>query len=530
MIESITALLAGFAGGTFYWHLRAQRQLSAARVQATALVEAARSKAKAISAEGDERVAWARKKLIADDRREIEVERRDLADHEADIIEREQLLAGREKSTLEFETHVAEAAAALDADITKANDLEIQTRGVLENRLAALEAKCGQTRGELCEQLVRDQVSKVELASLMRLRETEEKMNEDAPSLSRMVMQVALERYDGPVHLEPVKNTLAFDEAADYDQLATVVSSCRTPFLEETGCEIVCDELARSVTVRGEDPLAREVARRVLRQLTAMRACEGERLRQIARQAKGEIEREVQNAGRRACRVLNIGRLHPDVLSLVGRLKYRLSYSQNQWRHSIEVGYLAGILADELGLDAAAARRGGLLHDIGKAMTHDHDGSHAVLGAEVARRCGEDEIIANAIGSHHNDEPVRSAIANIVTAADALSGGRPGARRESVTQYLNRIQDIQRIASRSPAVRRVDIMHAGREVRVVVAGEEQGALAPEEQQQHRGPVLTDGDIQPLAAEIARGIEKELTFAGQIRVTVIRESHAIAVAR
>jgi ribonuclease Y len=279
--------------------------------------------------------------------------------------------------------------------------------------------------------------------------------------------------------------------------------------------------------VRGDDPLARELARRVLRQLAALKDCDPDKIRAAARTLKMEVDREVQAAGRRAARVLEVGRLHPDILHLVGRLKYRLSYSQNQWRHSIEVGYLAGMMAEELGLDVAQARRGGLLHDIGKAMTHDHEGSHAVLGAEVARRCGEEEIVANAIGAHHNDEPPKSAIAHIVTAADAMSGARPGARRESVTQYLNRIQDLQRIASRSPAVRRVDIMQAGREVRVVVAGEERGAIDASER--HDGPIVADADIQPLAQEIARSIQSELTFAGQIKVTVIRESRSVAIA-
>jgi len=160
-------------------------------------------------------------------------------------------------------------------------------------------------------------------------------------------------------------------------------------------------------------------------------------------------------------------------------------------------------------------------------MTHHHEGSHAVLGAEVARRCGEDDIVSNAIASHHNDEPPRSAIAQVVTAADALSGGRPGARRESVTQYLNRIHDIQRIAGHAPAVKRVDIMQAGREVRVVVAGAEHGAIDPSER--HGGPSVADADLGRMAQDIARRIEREITYAGQIKVTVIRESRAVSVA-
>jgi ribonuclease Y len=165
------------------------------------------------------------------------------------------------------------------------------------------------------------------------------------------------------------------------------------------------------------------------------------------------------------------------------------------------------------------------LHDIGKAMTHDHEGSHAVLGAQVARRCGEDELIANAIGSHHNDEPPHGPIALVVTAADAMSGARPGARRENAAAYMGRLHDINRIASAFPHVERVDIMHAGREVRVVVASDERGSI----DERHHGPALKDADLFPLAQKIARTLEEEITYAGQIRVTVIRETRSISVA-
>ncbi|MEE8408229.1 MAG: HDIG domain-containing metalloprotein, partial [Myxococcota bacterium] len=300
-----------------------------------------------------------------------------------------------------------------------------------------------------------------------------------------------------------------------------------TAFSEEIGCDLACDVDAGTATVRGDDPLAREVARRVLRQIVNRSIHAPDRIRSIAKQVKGEVDREVQNAGRKAIRMLGIQRVHPDIMHLVGRLKYRLSYSQNQLKHAIEVAYISGMIANELGLDAGQARRGGLLHDIGKAMTHDHEGSHAVLGAEVARQCGEEEIIANAIGAHHYDERPLGPIAYIVAAADAISGARPGARRESVTNYVRRIQDIQEIASRSPAVRRVDVMRAGREVRVIVAGAELGAI--NESETSGGPLLRNDELQPLALDIVRDLEEELTFAGQIRVTVIRESRAVSIA-
>ena len=219
-------------------------------------------------------------------------------------------------------------------------------------------------------------------------------------------------------------------------------------------------------------------------------------------------------------------KVHPDIVSLIGRLKFRLSYSQNQLLHAVEVARLAGVLAEELGLNVKHAMRGGLLHDIGKAMTHDHEGSHAVLGAEVARRCGEMEVIANAIGAHHNDEPMNTPIAYVVTAADALSGARPGARRETASLYLARMQQLADIAhSSGRGVERVDIMHAGREIRLAVPGSEK--LVGEKARESR---YDDAAMIDLAEDLAKTIEEEVIYPGQIRVTVIRESRASAVAR
>jgi ribonucrease Y len=521
------AFLAGLGVTLGLWYRKAKRGLSLACRQAAEVRARTTQEARALFDASEARLVERREQWQSRAAADLANRLRELEEYESDLNEREQLQDSRERVSLEAASHLdAAVQAALEIE-RSIGEVDKQAADTRARHLAALEQKCGSSCAELREQLVRDWVSKVELASLMRLRESEDALTEAAPVESRSIMQVAIERYDGASHLERMHNTVPIEQREMFNQLADAVGNCHTVFVEEIGCELVCDEETRSVTVRGEDPIARELARRVLRQLAGQRGGDPERIRHAARLARSEIEREVQNAGRRACRALELGRVHPDIVNLIGRLKYRLSYSQNQLRHSIEVGHLAGIMAEELGLDPAAARRGGLLHDIGKAMTHDHDGSHAVLGAEVARRCREDEVIANAIGSHHNDEPPRTAIAQIVTAADAISGARPGARRESVTQYLTRISEIQRIASRSPAVRRVDIMQAGREVRVVVAGDERGAIAEEER--HRGPMLADADIQPLAREIAAGIEKELTFAGQIKVTVIRESRAVSVA-
>jgi ribonuclease Y len=520
-----------FAAGLFAALLVARRGrrdvLARVRATAQANLAAARDEANRARAEGE---LVAREEAIRLERElaaELERGRLELREYETELDERDAILSARETGLGEQELQVqAVERAALELGET-ASTLAREAEASLARRVGLLEVHSGILAPELQEQLVRERTSKLELELMMHLRERETALEENAAQESRAVMQTVAERYDGEGHLDRAQNAIPLESSRAFSALADPEGRCRAAFLEEVGCDLVLDEAQLAATVRGDDPLARELARRVLRQLASLAELVPDRIRAIARQSRVEVDREVQNAGRKALRELDLGRVHPDVLNLVGRLKFRLSYSQNQWRHSIEVAYLSGMLADELGLDAALARRGGLLHDIGKAMTHDHEGSHALLGADVARRCGEDEVVANAIASHHNDEPARGPIAFVVTAADAMSGGRPGARRESVTQYLNRIHDIQRIAGRAPAVKRVDIMQAGREVRVVVAGAENGAIDPSER--HEGPSLTDADLGPLAQDIARRIEEEITYAGQIKVTIIRESRSVSLA-
>jgi len=225
------------------------------------------------------------------------------------------------------------------------------------------------------------------------------------------------------------------------------------------------------------------------------------------------LEREVVDLGRKAFSELEIPRAHPDIIKLVGRLNWRTSYTQNQWKHAIEAAFLGGMMAAELGLDVKVTRRATLMHDIGKSLTHEIEGSHAVIGADYARRLGELEVVANAIGAHHADEPPNSVYAFLVAAADAMSGARPGARREQTEQYSTRLDDLERIGSGFRGVDRAFAVQGGRELRVYV----------------REDQVDDVRAIELSNEIARKISDELTFPGQIKVTVIRQVEAVEVA-
>ena len=272
-----------------------------------------------------------------------------------------------------------------------------------------------------------------------------------------------------------------------------------------------------AIRLEGLDGVGREVARRCVAWLArhpgAGAGVPARRVEQAARDISGELGRELIDLGRRACATLEIARPHPEIVDLVGRLNYRTSFTQNQWKHAVEAAFLCGMMAEELGLDLKLARRAALMHDIGKALTHALDGSHAVIGADIARRLGEPEMVANAIGAHHTDEPFNSPYAYLVAAADAMSGARPGARRQMEDNYVAKLDDLERITRSFPGIEEAFAVQGGREVRIYV-------------QEDR---VDDLSAVNLSAEVARKISAEMTFPGQIRVTVIREFKAIETA-
>jgi ribonucrease Y len=279
-----------------------------------------------------------------------------------------------------------------------------------------------------------------------------------------------------------------------------------------TGVKLAMGEGGDVVRLDGLDGVAREVARRTLLRLLAGTAGGGgTAVTRAAREVQEAVDAEVLASGERAFAILEIERAHPEITRLVGRLNWRTSHTQNQWKHAMEAAFLCGLMAEELGLSRALARRAALLHDIGKALSHEVEGAHAVIGADLARRLGEVELVANAIGAHHTDEPFASPYAHLVAAADALSGGRPGARRHTEDHYVAKIADLERISRDFPGVAEAFAVQGGREVRVLVREEE----------------VDDAGAVALSSSIAQAIANRLTFPGQIRVTVIRELKAVA---
>jgi ribonuclease Y len=285
-------------------------------------------------------------------------------------------------------------------------------------------------------------------------------------------------------------------------------------FEQITGVNVVIDDTPEAVLLSCFDPVRREVGRLTMEALVADGRIHPTRIEEVHERCEGEVETLCLRAGEDACLEMGITDLHPELVLTMGRLGYRTSYGQNVLKHLIESGHAAGLLADELGLDRALCVRAAFLHDIGKALTHEVEGSHAMVGADLARRHGESEDVVHAIAAHHNEVEPQTVEAVIAQAADAISGARPGARRESIEAYLTRLHRLEDIALAKPGVEKVFAMQAGRDVRVMVLPDQ----------------VDDLGAQLLARDIAKQFEEELTYPGQIKVTVIRESRASEVAR
>lgn len=281
-----------------------------------------------------------------------------------------------------------------------------------------------------------------------------------------------------------------------------------------TGIDLIIDDTPEAVIISGFNPVRREVARLSLEKLIADGRIHPSRIEEVVKKAEQEVEEKIREAGEQATFDVGVHGIHPEIIKLIGRLRYRTSYGQNVLQHSLEVAFLCGIMASELGINVKEAKRAGLLHDIGKAVDHEVEGSHAVIGANLARKHGETAQMVHAIGAHHEDEKPETILAVLVQAADALSGARPGARREMLETYVKRLGDLERIGTSFPGCTSCFAIQAGREIRVLVSSDK----------------VSDAQSHVLAKDIARKVEDEMTYPGQIKVNVIRETRAVDYAK
>jgi ribonuclease Y len=395
----------------------------------------------------------------------------------------------------------------------------------LQERTRAL-AKREQEIGARLEQVAGLTAQEAKLELIGRL---ENEARDEAAALVRNIMEQAKKNADREAKkiVALAIQRIAAEQTAESSVSAVVLPSDEMKgriigregrniraFEAATGVDVIIDDTPDTVVVSCFEPVRREVGRLALERLIADGRIHPGRIEEIVKKAKTDVDASIVEAGEQAVYDIGIRGMHAELVKLVGRMKYRTSYGQNILEHSKEVAHLAGIMAAELKLDVALAKRGALLHDVGKVLTHEHDGTHVQLGIEMATKYGEHPVVINCIAAHHDDVPHESSISVIVQAADAVSGSRPGARREAFETYVKRLTQLEKLASEFQGVEKVFAIQAGREVRIVVTPES----------------VDDAAAARLTDEVARKIERELQYPGQIKVVVIRETRAVGVAR
>jgi ribonuclease Y len=380
---------------------------------------------------------------------------------------------------------------------------------------AALERAAGETAAAARAGIIEAEVDEARRWAAQAVRAADHGAPDEAGRGAKRVMGIAVGRFSGHYLTERLQSTLAIPGGAAGEALIGTDEANLRAIEAVAGVKLVLDDGRDAIRLEGLDGVGREVARRSVARLLSRRApATADTASRTTREVAAALDRELAELGHRAFATLEIPPAHAEIVKLVGRLNYRTSYTQNQWKHAVEAAFLCGMMAEELGLDPRLARRAALMHDIGKALTHELDGSHAVIGADYARRLGEAEVVANAIGAHHTDEPFASPYAYLVAAADAMSGARPGARRQTDDNYVSRLEDLERITRSFRGIHEAFAVQGGREIRIYV----------------REDSVDDVGAVGLSAAVARKISEEMRFPGQIRVTVIREFKAVEVAQ
>jgi len=412
---------------------------------------------------------------------------------DSDLSRREQSLTQREKNI-------------------QTKDEEVQK--VLQQERDKLESIAGLTQTEAKETLMKLMEDAAKHESAKRVKQIEDEAKETAEKRAVKIIALAVQRYAGDYATE---RTVSVVNLPGDDMKGRIIGreGRNIRAIEAaTGVDLIIDDTPEAVIVSSFDPVRRALAKNVLERLITDGRIHPARIEEIVKKVQAEIDQTIKEAGEKAIFDLGMHGMNPELVRMIGRLKYRTSYTQNIYEHSLEVAFICGMMADELGLPNKIARRAGLLHDLGKAMDHEIDGSHAVIGADFARRYGESPEIVQAIEAHHGDVDIKHPLDVLVQAADALSGARPGARKEMLDAYIKRLEALEEIGNSFKGVEKTFAIQAGRDVRVMVNHED----------------ISDEDAVVLSRDIAGKIEKEMTYPGQIRVTVIRETRAFGIAK
>jgi ribonuclease Y len=505
----------GLAAGFFWLRAKQERaETEVAQKTAARILEEAKKDASAIRKEAELHAKDSVLKERAEFEKEVRDSRRELQNQERRLIGKEEAIDKRLESLDKRESELARRDQAIKSRERQVEEQAAEYGRQVDESRRQLEQVAGLTREEAKRNLIDQMVEEAKHESAKRIRVIEEEAKEEAVRRSQKIVALAIERLAGdfvaersvtifPLPNDELKGKIIGREGRNIRALEAA-----------TGIDLIVDDTPETVVISGHNPIRREIARLSLEKLVSDGRIHPGRIEEVVRKSEQELEESIKEAGQKAIFDVGVHGVHPEIIKLLGRLKYRYSYAQNVLLHSIEAAFICGAMAAELGLNEKQARRAALLHDIGKAVDHEVEGSHAIIGAELARKYGESPKIVNAIAAHHEDVRAETILAPLVDAADALSGARPGARREMMETYTRRLEELERIVNEFKGVEKSYAVQAGREIRIMV--------------QH--DLISDDEASRMAREIARKIENEMTYPGQIKVTVIREMRAVDYAK
>jgi ribonucrease Y len=509
---------AGYFFGTSYQRKRSSTLLGSARQQAEALVEDARRQAETArreaAVEGRDEALKLRQGAEEEAlklRQEVEGE---IRGRMVEVQRREDRLLAREEGLESRSTTLEQREAGLHQreQVLEQGRQNLETQA--EEQRRRLEQVAAMTTAEAKTMLVKQIEEDAKRDAMGLVRDLEQQAREEADRRARKIVTLAIQRVASEQTSESTVSVLPLPSDDMKGRIIGREGRNIRAYEAVTGVNLIIDDTPEAVLLSCFDPVRREIGRLTLEKLVSDGRIHPARIEETYERAKVEVESEVRRAGEDACLEVGITDLHPELVRVLGRLKYRTSYGQNVLLHLIETAHLASVMASELGLDVRLAKRCGFLHDIGKALTHEVEGSHAIIGAELARRLKEAPEVVHAIEAHHGEVEARTVEAVLCMAADAISGGRPGARRETLESYIRRLERLEEIANSYPGVDKVFAMQAGREVRIMVKPED----------------IDDVAAQVLARDLAKRVEQELQYPGQIKITVVREIRSVEYAK
>ncbi|MFQ5688673.1 MAG: ribonuclease Y [Gemmatimonadota bacterium] len=517
--QNIVLLLLGSVAlgvgiGLMLERRRVARYRGSAEEQARALVAAAEKEADALKRAAELSGREELQRLRDQWREEADARRAEIDGLERRAAKREESLDRKLAALEERQERLDERRDRLEA----AQERVEQEAARIEQRERAVEARLeklsGLSRDEARRQLMSQIEDQARAEAAQRVREIKESARRDAEREARNVISMAIQRLAVDHSSETTVSVVALPSDDMKGRIIGREGRNIRSFEAATGVDVVVDDTPEAVILSCFDPVRREIARMTMERLVADGRIHPGRIEEMAAKASEDVKASMREAAEEVLYELGIHDLHPQLIETLGRLKYRTSYGQNQLMHSREVALISANMAAELGLDVATVKRMGILHDVGKGLTHDHEGSHVELGYDLCKRYGEGDPVLNAIRAHHGDEPARYPETFLVTAADAISGARPGARRESFEHYVKRLEKLEEIAGSCEGVEKVYAIQAGREIRIMVTPDK----------------VSDEDMAALSENTARRIENELQYPGQIKVVVVREARAVDFAR